>query len=69
MTTPSAPPGADRLGNAVIAAGEVLDLLPPRELGQGVDRCRADLTAVFRDGRALRLPGFDLCSGEEVPLQ
>lgn len=63
------PPGRDRLGNAVIAAGAALDFTPPADLGQGAERCRADLTAVFRDGRALRLPGFDLCSGEEVPLQ
>ena len=69
VTRPGAAPGRDRLGNTVIAAGGALDLVPPAELGQGADRCRADLTAVFRDGRALRLPGFDLCSGEEVPLQ
>ncbi len=69
VARPGSAPGSDRLGTTVIAAGGVLDFLPPAELGQGADRCRADLTAVFRDGRALRLPGFDLCSGEEVPLQ
>ncbi len=69
VARPGAPPGRDRLGSAVIPAGGVLDFSPPAELGQGADRCRADLTAVFRDGRALRLPAFDLCSGEEVPLQ
>jgi hypothetical protein len=69
VSRPGSAPGTDRLGSAVIAAGGVLDFTPPAELGQGADRCRADLTAVFRDGRALRLPGFDLCSGEEVPLQ
>jgi hypothetical protein len=69
VSRPGSVPGTDRLGSAVIAAGGVLDFAPPAELGQGADRCRADLTAVFRDGRALRLPGFDLCSGEEVPLQ
>ncbi len=66
---PGSPQGADRLGRNVLAAGSVMDFAPPTELGQGADRCRADLTAVFRDGRALRLPNFDLCSGEEVPLQ
>ncbi len=69
VTRPGGPPGRDRLGSAVIPAGGVLDFSPPAELGQGADRCRADLMAVFRDGRTLRLPGFDLCSGDEVPLQ
>ncbi|MBL6456388.1 hypothetical protein JMJ55_13725 [Belnapia sp. T6] len=60
---PGAARGADRLGATVLGAGESMDFAPPE--GQ----CQADLTAVFRDGRELRLPEADLCAGREVVLQ
>lgn len=60
--------GPDRLGQAVLGAGGTLDLAAPEGL-PAADRCRADLTAVFRDGRELRLANRDLCTGEEVVLQ
>ncbi|MBY0329384.1 MAG: hypothetical protein K2X49_01775, partial [Acetobacteraceae bacterium] len=67
------PPGAaargpDRLGTAVLGAGESMVLAPPPDL-PAADRCRADLTAVFRDGRELRLAGRDLCAAGEVVLR
>jgi hypothetical protein len=47
-----------------------MDFAPPDDLArEGADRCRADLTAVFRDGRELRLPARDLCAGGEVVLR
>ncbi|MBR0674378.1 hypothetical protein [Neoroseomonas soli] len=61
---PGAPRGPDRLGRTVLGAGEALDFAPP----EGVP-CRADLIAVFRDGREVRLPDADLCAGVEVVLQ
>lgn len=61
---PGSPRGADRLGRTVLGVGETLDFAPP----EGIE-CRADLTAVFRDGRELRLPGADLCAGVEVVLR
>ena len=61
--------GPDRLGQSVLGAGESLDFAPPADLPAAPDRCQADLTAVFRDGRELRLPGSDLCSGQELVLQ
>jgi hypothetical protein len=57
--------GEDRLGHTVLGAGEAMDFAPPRGPGD----CMADLTAVFRDGRELALPGTDLCAGREVVLQ
>lgn len=65
---PGTPRGVDRLGGAVLGPGEGLDLAPPADLPEDA-RCRADLTAVFRDGRELRLPALDLCAGEEVILR
>lgn len=62
--TPGGPRGPDRLGRTVLGAGETLDFAPPDGTG-----CRADLTAVFRDGRELRLPDTDLCAGVELVLQ
>lgn len=64
----SAARGPDRLGNAVIAAGETLAIAPPAELPAAAP-CRADVFAVFRDGREVPLPGRDLCTGEELVLQ
>jgi len=61
---PGAPRGPDRLGRTVLGAGETLDFAPQEGAG-----CLADLTAVFRDGRELRLAGADLCAGVEVVLQ
>jgi hypothetical protein len=61
---PGAPRGPDRLGRTVLGAGETLDFAPPDGTG-----CRADLLAVFRDGRELRLPDTDLCAGVELVLQ
>jgi hypothetical protein len=70
------PPGAatrgpDRLGTAVLAAGHSFDLTPPEEsaAATAAERCRADITAVFRDGREVTLPGRDLCASEELVLQ
>jgi hypothetical protein len=60
--------GPDRLGAGVLGAGQVLELAPPSDLPAS-DRCRADLTAVLRDGREVRLPAQDLCAGGEVALQ
>ncbi len=57
--------GEDRLGRTVLGAGEMIDFAPPGGPGE----CRADLVAVFRDGRELALPGTDLCAGREVVLQ
>lgn len=61
---PGAPRGPDRLGRTVLGVGETLDFAPP-DGGE----CVADLVAVFRDGRELRLPGTDLCAGVELVLQ
>jgi hypothetical protein len=52
----------------VLGAGESLDFAPPDDR-PAAERCRADLTVVFRDGRGLRLPDRDLCAGAEVVLQ
>jgi hypothetical protein len=57
--------GEDRLGHTVLGAGEAMDFAPP----EGPGACMVDLTAVFRDGRELALPGTDLCAGREVVLQ
>lgn len=61
---PGAPRGPDRLGAAILGAGEALELLPPRP-----DACTADLTAVFRDGREARQAGVNLCSGQEIEIR
>jgi hypothetical protein len=61
---PGAPRGPDRLGRTVLGAGESLDFAPPEGIG-----CAADLVAVFRDGREVRLPATDLCAGTELVLQ
>ncbi len=58
-----APRGPDRLGVTVLGRGESLDFVPPEGVG-----CTADLFAVFRDGREVDRPGFNLCSGTEVAL-
>ncbi|WP_135466637.1 hypothetical protein [Crenalkalicoccus roseus] len=63
-----APRGPDRLGRTILGAGQSMAFAPPEDLPEA-SRCRADLLAVFRDGRELRLPGTDLCSGEEVVLR
>ena len=60
--------GPDRLGAGVIGVGETLALAPPADL-PATAPCRADLVAVFRDGRELALPTRDLCGGEEIVLQ
>jgi len=60
--------GADRLDRTALGAGESPDTAPSDDL-PGTHCCCADLTAVVRDGRELRLPGLDLCAGEEVVLQ
>jgi len=60
--------GADRLGAGVLGAGEVMEFQAPQDLPPA-SRCLADLTAVFRDGRELRLPATGLCDGAEVVLQ
>ncbi len=60
--------GPDRLGRSVLGAGESLDFTPPDDLPPGAARCQADLVAVFRDGRELRLPTTDLCAGQELVL-
>jgi hypothetical protein len=59
---PGATRGPDRLGATVLGAGEALDYVP----ADGA--CAAEVTAVFRDGRELRLPA-GLCDGAEVVLQ
>lgn len=61
---PGSERGPDRLGRTVLGAGESLDFAPP----EGVP-CRADLTAIFRDGREVALPSTDLCAGVELVLQ
>ncbi|MDB5372513.1 MAG: hypothetical protein JWP04_1155 [Belnapia sp.] len=61
--------GPDRLGRTVLGAGESIDFAPPDDLPAGPTRCLADLVAVFRDGRELRLPAADLCAGQEMVLQ
>ena len=53
----------------MLGAGESLDFAAPEDLAVGPGHCRADLTAVFRDGRELRLPGADFCTGQELVLQ
>ncbi|HEY4254354.1 MAG TPA: hypothetical protein VGM87_24315 [Roseomonas sp.] len=63
VDAPAAARGPDRLGATVLGAGETLDLMPPDGVG-----CRADLVAIFRDGREARLPDTDLCGGEELNL-
>lgn len=60
---PGAARGNDRLGATVLGRGEMLDFTPPEGLG-----CTAHLRGVFRDGRQIDRPGFDLCSGTEVTL-
>ncbi len=65
-----APRGPDRLGGrAALPAGESMDFAPPDDLPPGPARCLADLTAVFGDGRELRLPARDICAGGEVVLE
>ncbi|MBR0669262.1 hypothetical protein GXW71_33240 [Roseomonas hellenica] len=63
VDAPDSARGPDRLGATVLGAGETLDLMPPDGVG-----CRADLLAMFRDGREVRLPNTDLCGGEELNL-
>ena len=46
-----------------------LDFGPPEDLPPGPAHCLADLTAVFGDGRELRLPARDVCAGGEVVLE
>jgi ribosome-associated protein YbcJ (S4-like RNA binding protein) len=58
-----APRGPDRLGATVLGQGEALDFQPPEGVG-----CTATLSAVFRDGRTITRPDFNLCSGAEVTL-
>lgn len=60
---PGAPRGPDRLGATVLGRGETLDFAPPGGLG-----CTVHLRGVFRDGRLLDRPDFDLCAGTEVNL-
>jgi hypothetical protein len=60
--------GPDRLGAEILAAGASLDLAPPEGVVPA-ERCRADLIAVFRDGRELRLSAAELCAGPVVVLQ
>ncbi len=60
---PGEPRGADRLGADVLGVGEMLELDPPDG-----DACRADLVAVFRDGREATRPGVDLCEEQEIAL-
>lgn len=57
------PHGPDRLGRTVLGVGETVDFAPP----EGTP-CRADLTAVFRDGREAVLQDTDLCAGIEVVI-
>ncbi len=64
-----APRGPDRLGRAALEAGESMEFAPPEDLPPGPARCLADLTAVFGDGRELRLPARDICAGGEVVLE
>jgi hypothetical protein len=64
-----APRGPDRLNRAALAAGESMEFAPPDDLPPGPARCLADLTAVFGDGRELRLPARDICAGGEVVLE
>lgn len=61
---PGAARGPDRLGRTVLGVGETLDFAPP----EGVP-CRANLIAVFRDGREVTHADTDLCAGVEVVLQ
>jgi hypothetical protein len=58
-----APRGPDRLGATVLGQGEALDFQPPEGVG-----CTATLSVVFRNGREISRPGFNLCSGTEVAL-
>ena len=60
---PGAPPGPDRLGEAVIGVGQSFSLAPPQD---GV--CSYDLTAVFRDRRRVRVAGADLCADTEIRI-
>ncbi|GAA0569983.1 hypothetical protein GCM10009416_05660 [Craurococcus roseus] len=64
-----APRGPDRLDHAELPAGESMEFAPPEDLPPGPARCLADLTAVFGDGRELRLPARDICAGGEVVLE
>ena len=64
-----APRGPDRLGRAALEAGESMEFAPPEDLPPGPARCLADLTAVFGDGRELRLPARDICADGEVVLE
>lgn len=61
--------GPDRLGCPALGAGESMEFAPPEDLPPGPARCLADLTAVFGDGRELRLPARDICAGGEVVLE
>lgn len=61
---PGTPRGPDRLGRTVLGSGETLDFAPP----DGTP-CQVDLTAVFRDGREVAMPGTDLCAGVELVVR
>jgi hypothetical protein len=60
--------GPDRLRTSVIVAGDTVLLAPPADLPE-TSRCLGDVTAVFGDGRELRLNGVDLCGAQELVLQ
>jgi hypothetical protein len=55
--------GEDRLGATIIAIGETVEIE-----ATSPEACRADLVAVFRDGREVTRPGVDLCAGEEIEI-
>ena len=55
--------GPDRRGEDVIVRGGSVVLAPPDETA-----CAYDVRAVFRDGREVRLPLADLCSGTDIVL-
>ncbi len=57
--------GDDRLGAGVLAPGGTVEIPSP----EAQEACPSQVTAIFRDGRELRLPPQDLCMGQEVPLQ
>ncbi|WP_431283119.1 hypothetical protein ACQW02_27600 [Humitalea sp. 24SJ18S-53] len=60
---PGSARGPDRLGAAILGAGDSFDIRPPPGSG-----CTADLVAVFRDGQEVARPALDLCAGLEVSL-
>jgi len=61
----SATRGPDRLVGQILAIGGTFDL----PAGEGEAACRADLAAIFRDGREALLPAHDICTGEEIPIR